>query len=105
MCVYSILNEFVCDINIDIENIIHVFNMDDGNVILYTNSNLIKIIKVRKNDIEEILKIEEIKEIKRLLNNYFYIYKMEETEEKIQSTFFDIVEAKIEDKYGWLDYI
>ena len=25
--------------------------------------------------------------------------------EKIQSTFFDIVEAKIEDKYGWLDYI
>jgi len=88
LCVYSILNEFVCDINIDIENINDIFKMDDGNVILYTNSNLIKIIKVRKNDIEEILKIEEIKEIKRLLNNYFYIYKMEETEEKIQSAFF-----------------
>ena len=25
--------------------------------------------------------------------------------EKIQSTFFDIVEGKIEDKFGWLDYI
>ena len=25
--------------------------------------------------------------------------------EKIQSTFFDIVEAKVEDKYGWLTYI
>lgn len=25
--------------------------------------------------------------------------------EKIQKTFFDIVEAKIEDKYGWLSYI
>ena len=25
--------------------------------------------------------------------------------EKIQSTFFDIVEGKVEDKYGWLDYI
>ena len=25
--------------------------------------------------------------------------------EKIQSTFFEIVEAKVEDKYGWLDYI
>ena len=25
--------------------------------------------------------------------------------EKLQSTFFDIVEAKIEDKYGWLSYI
>ena len=25
--------------------------------------------------------------------------------EKIQTTFFDIVEAKIEDKYGWLSYI
>ena len=25
--------------------------------------------------------------------------------EKLQSTFFDIVEAKVEDKYGWLSYI
>ena len=25
--------------------------------------------------------------------------------EKIQSRFFDIVEAKVEDKFGWLDYI
>ena len=25
--------------------------------------------------------------------------------EKIQSTFFEIVEGKIEDKFGWLDYI
>ena len=25
--------------------------------------------------------------------------------EKLQKTFFDIVEAKIDDKYGWLTYI
>ena len=88
LCVYSIINEFICDINIDIEKVKNIFRMEDGNVAIYTDNNFIKIIKVKKNNMEEIFKLEGMDEMKSLSNDYFYVYQKEDTGERIQSAWF-----------------
>jgi len=47
----------------------------------------------------------EVTPIRSIDHKVIGIGKRGPVAEKIQSTFFDIVEGKIEDKYGWLDYI
>ena len=88
LCVYSIENEFICDINIDFEEIKNIFKMDDGNIILYTNNQSIIIIKIKKNNYKEIMKLEDISEIKRLSNNRFYIYLKQKTGKMLQAAWF-----------------
>ena len=74
LCVYSAKNGFVCDINIDSEYISDLIILDDGNVLL-RNENQIKIVKIKKNSIEEIFKLEQkLTDIKKLLNSKFLFY-------------------------------
>ena len=57
LCVYSLINGFICDINMDYVQIESFYQMDDGNVIIYDSNHKdekIKIIKIKKNEIEEI---------------------------------------------------
>ena len=90
ICVYTVTNNgFVCDINIDDENITNLFLMDDGNVILRTYNNKIRLIKVNKNSIENILSLDkEVQEMERLLNNKFLMYIKDDTGKTVQSPFF-----------------
>ena len=66
LCVYSAENGFICDINIDFEDIYNFYQMDDGNIIIGIcdpssyefkfNADKYQIIKIKKNSIEEIWK-------------------------------------------------
>ena len=50
LCVYSIKNGFICDINIDFDSIWNFYQMDDGKVIIRKLLQ-IQIIKIQKNNI------------------------------------------------------
>ena len=76
LCVYSDKNGFLCDLNFDIEETENIFQMDDGNLIL--NGIQLQIIKIKKNNIEEVWKNEHNKTLiikKRLLNEKFFVEK------------------------------
>lgn len=74
LCVYSNKNGFLCDINIDIEDCDKIFQMDDENVI--TCGYINKLLKIKKNNIEEISIFDKSISIKkRLLNEKFLIKK------------------------------
>ena len=73
LCVYSILNEFICDINIDFEEIKYIFKTEDGNLVLLTKKETIMIIKILKNIFKKLFNLEGIFEIKRISNNRFFI--------------------------------
>ena len=89
ICIYSITqNGYVCDINDDIEIIRGVFVMEDGKVILFTNNQSIKIIKVNKDSIKEIWKLEDIKEVERISNKKFLIFKKENADEVKEQSYF-----------------
>ena len=73
LCVYSIKDGFICDINVDIENSINeFFSLDDGNVILFKSLE-INIIKVKKDSIEQIWKEKNFYLNNKLLNGNFLI--------------------------------
>ena len=72
LCVYSPNNGFLCDINIDIEDCTKIFQMDDENVI--TCGYITKLLKIKKDNIEEINIYDKSFSIKkRLLNEKFLI--------------------------------
>ena len=77
LCVYSVKNGFVCDINMDFYHVIEIYKMDDGNIILAKHKSkeeYIKIIKVNKNYIEEIFNLEKTsREILKLSEDKFLI--------------------------------
>ena len=70
LCVYSVKNGFVCDINIDSEYINDLIILDDGNVLI--NENQLKIVKIKKNSIEEIFNLElKVSNINKILDSKF----------------------------------
>lgn len=73
LCVYSLINGFDCDINIDFELVRDFYLMNDGNVLVNVIDE-IKIIKIKKNTIEEIWN-EKKKSIRitKLLNENFFL--------------------------------
>ena len=74
LCVYSIENKFICDINIDYDFINEIDQMNDGNVIQRTKYQNIKVIKIKKNNIEEIWNFEANSDyMKRLSDDLIYI--------------------------------
>ena len=79
LCIYSTINGDVCDINIDIEEIKNIFITDDENVIFQTikyEKYFLKIIKIKKYNIEEIWKLKYGAygtQLQKLLNNNFLI--------------------------------
>ena len=76
LCVYSTNSGFVCDINIEYTNVNSFFQMEDGNVII--NGCGIRIVKIKKNSIEQIFKYNKQLSInKRLLNDNFLIKREE----------------------------
>ena len=53
LCVYSITDGFICDLNIDFEKEIEaIYQMKDGNIILFFRNS--KIIKINKSNIEDV---------------------------------------------------
>ena len=53
LCVYSITDGFICDLNIDFEKEIEaIYQMKDGNLIVFFRN--IKIIKINKSNIEDV---------------------------------------------------
>ena len=82
LCVHSLINGFDCDINIDFELVRNFYLMNDGNVLVNV-INEIKIIKIKKNTIEEIWK-EKKKGIRitKLLNENFF-FKIKEDKQRL----------------------
>ena len=79
LCVYSTTNGFICDINIDTDDISDIYQMDDGNIII--NGYNIQIVQIKKNTIEKIWEPEVKLSIKkRFLNNTFLIQRNENSE-------------------------
>ena len=71
---YPSQNGFMCDINIDFEYFEECYQMDDGNLIIHTQADQIKIIKIQPNSIEVIWKSEKkTDKFKQLLKNIFFI--------------------------------
>lgn len=79
LCVYSVNDDFKCDISIDYEYVAYFFQMNDGNVIIITLSVDIKIVKIKENTIEEIWN-EKRKgyKITKLLNENFFLNSKKE---------------------------
>ena len=72
LCTYSTQNGFICDINIDFENVSNFYLMDDGNLVV--NEEKLKIIKINKNSIEVIYNHEKmVKCIKKLSSDLFLV--------------------------------
>ena len=67
--VYDINNNFKCDFSLETNSVDNMFQMNDGNVIIYYYNDKIKIVKVKKNCFEN---IQEVKD-----SNYD-IYKISE---------------------------
>ena len=100
LCVYSITKGYDCDINIDFEDIKDMSKMEDGNILFYTWKNIIKIIKIKKDEIEEIFRFkEEIYDIQRLIGNRFLVNKKEETGKKLY-----LFNGKEVPEYVWNHY-
>ena len=105
LCVYSIKNGFICDINIDFENVNEIILIEDGNVII--NSNQLKIVKFHKNSVEEIWNFEgKVADIKRLLKNNFFIMVKESTKENKnnKNNFFSAITGKYKRKRELFNY-
>ena len=80
LCVYSVINGFDCDINIDFDNMRYFYPMNDGNVIIILFGE-IKIVKIKKNTIEEVWNEKKKKfKITKLLNQNFFIRTKENKE-------------------------
>ena len=75
LCVYSIKNGFVCDINIDFGKIYEFYQMDDGNIVTYNHEvGQIQIIKIHKNNISQESNFDkELSSIKKLSKNKILI--------------------------------
>ena len=93
LCVYSIKNTFICDINIEFRKIEGFYLMDDGNVIIDADGSeqfqtgiwlnpkaiansyqIIKIMKINQNNIEEIFDFgDKGKSIKKISNDIFLV--------------------------------
>ena len=73
LCVYSLINGFDCNINIDFNMVRDFYLMNDGNVLVNVIDE-IKIIKIKKNTIEEIWngKGRGIRITKLLNENFFF---------------------------------
>ena len=76
LCVYSINNGFIFDKNVWHTNANRLFQIEDGNIII--DGCGIRIVKIKKNSIEQIIKYNKQLSInKRLLNGNFLIKREE----------------------------
>ena len=104
LCVYSTKNGFMCDINIDYEYIRDIYQMDDGNIIIFTsdskNDNIIDIIKIKKSSIENIWNFEKNAKLeKKLLKNTFCLDV--EKKKKGAGGFFGVVTLYTKELYKY----
>ena len=89
LCVYSLQNGFICDINIDYGDIKKFYIMDDGNVILEDNN--IRIIKINKNYIEDMFVFgKEGSSIKQLSKDKFIIDIKKLRDKPVYNKFFQV---------------
>ena len=89
LCVYSLQNGFICDINIDYGDIKKFYIMDDGNIILENNN--IRIIKINKNYIEDMFVFgKEGSSIKKLSKNKFLIDIKKLRDKPVYNKFFQV---------------
>ena len=95
LCVYSLKDGFICDINMDFNQIEEIYELDDGNVIVEQEKEPIKIIKIKKNDIEEIYKFKKDgSHIKKLFKDKFLIEIKMKRDDPYYNKFFQV----------WVDY-
>ena len=107
LIVYSLKNTFICDINIDFINVKGLHLMDDGNVIIDADSykmglfinpkaiadsyQIIKILKIKQNDIEEIFYFgNKGKSLEKISNDKFLIEIKEKLDKPRFNNFFQI---------------
>ena len=110
LCVYSIKNTFICDINIEFRKIEGFYLMDDGNVIIDADGSeqfqtgiwlnpkaiansyqIIKIMKINQNNIEEIFDFgDKGKSIKKISNDIFLVDIREKLDKPKFNEFFQI---------------
>ena len=102
LCVYSIKkNRFECDINIDFERNINFIQMNDGNILMIY-SNKIKVVKIKKNSVEEISSEKKSgSTIEKLLNENLLIKALAEKQppHKAGGFFDSIFYKRVYDKY------
>ena len=96
LCVYSLKNGFVCDINIDYHDISKWFKMDDGNIIIKygpKKEGHIKLIKINKNNIEDIWNFEKAvgSQFKKLSKDKFLIKVATSKEKANPNSFFKLI--------------
>ena len=107
LIVYSLKNTFICDINIDFINVKGLHLMDDGNIIIDADSykmglfinpkaiadsyQIIKILKIKQNDIEEIFDFgNKGKSLEKISNDKFLIEIKEKLDKPRFNNFFQI---------------
>ena len=107
LLVYSLKNTFICDINIDFINVKGLHLMDDGNIIIDADSykmglfinpkaiadsyQIIKILKIKQNDIEEIFDFgNKGKSLEKISNDKFLIEIKEKLDKPRFNNFFQI---------------
>jgi hypothetical protein len=96
LCIYSLKNGFVCDINIDYEEVTEWYKMDDGNIIIKyygSNGEYIKLIKINANNIEEIGNFgkEVGRKFKKLSKVKFLIKAAINKERNDKNSFFNLI--------------
>ena len=73
LSVYSLKNQFICDINKEFEEIDEFYQMDDEKVIMFFEDS-IKIFKINKNDIDEIWSFEKkVRNMEKISKDIFLI--------------------------------
>ena len=95
LIVYSLKNTFICDINIEFIQVDKLYLMDDGNVII-DGFKIIKVIKIKQNDIEEIFNFGEGDSMEKISDDKFLIQIKEKRDKPYFNTFF-----QIEVNYTW----
>ena len=100
LCVYSIENKFKCDINIDYIALSEIYIMNDGNIIQLSKDENIKVIKVKKHNIEEIWNFGKIsKSLEKLSDDMFLIQV--KVKEKFAGNFFGNISFYEEEIYSY----
>ena len=83
LCVYTIKNGLICDINVDFEDLREFFQMEDGNIII-RKKNEIQMLKIQNNSIIKEWTFDKMTTgIKKFLENKFLLY-IKTNEEIIQ---------------------
>jgi len=100
LCVYSIENKFKCDINIDYMYVLEIYIMNDGNVIQLSKDQNIKVLKVKKHNIEEIWNFEKVSNSLKKLSDDMFLIEVK-TKEKFAGNFFGNISIYEKEIYSY----